>query len=288
MLRWLQAANLRVSEAERKASAARADAVRFERQAADGTRRHAREHAEIQSRADSLAEENTALLMDLNSRPSHKEHAALHRQIESLRAALERSQRDGYGASTASAGEAALSAAAAANAERLASRGSTSARIARDKRAAALGLSHTAALPKAVLLEAAVDACIALEVSDVTALPAAVTRLLQPAAAVPKMEAFVDTVCKAVFKDGEGFLPTQLASRDPGSVEQVQRTAVLSCFTATSLFVLWHESCFFAYLYVRYFKDALSPILLGALLVRLSATVHKAGGDQKSCYMRFQ
>jgi hypothetical protein len=177
---------------------------------------HAREHAEAQSRAETLAEENTALLMDLNSRPSHKELAALQRQNESLRASLERAQRAGSG--PASAGEAALSAVAAACTDR---RGGTSARIARDKRAAALGLSHVAALPKAVLLEAAVDACIALELSDVTELPTAVARLLQPAAAVPQMNSFISRVCETIFQGGETYLPPGLASRDPHTVVQV-------------------------------------------------------------------
>lgn len=82
--RCLQEATTRLAEAERKAAAARADVVRVNREAADAARAAARQLSDARNRAESLAEENTALLLDLNARPALKDHAALHRQLDIL------------------------------------------------------------------------------------------------------------------------------------------------------------------------------------------------------------
>jgi hypothetical protein len=212
----------RLAAAERKVTAARSELLRCGREASDAGRAHTRQLAEAQNRADSLADENTSLLLDLNSRPTQKDQASLSRQIDVLQQKLRRAECG----DAAAAGESALPQQTTQQATKLRT---TRERIARDKKVAVLGLHGVERVPRDVLVELVQDACVALDVSDATALPAAVLRLLRAAAVVPQMEGFVNSVCESVFRQGAALLPRGLTQRDPGSVVKVRQRGTCTC-----------------------------------------------------------
>ena len=157
-----------------------------------------------------------ALLPTMHARPASKAPCS---QMVTARLALQarlRKAEAGRGAGgVAAAGEVALKEQAAEQSARLRT---TRERIARDKAVAAAGLQSVEHVPRGVLVEVVQDACVAVDVGDATDLPAAVARLLRAAAALPRMEAFVDGVCEAVFSAGAALLPGDLTERDPAAV----------------------------------------------------------------------
>jgi hypothetical protein len=71
----------------------------------------------------------------------------------------------------------------------------------RDRANAQLGLQSLDTVPTDVLREALRDACRRLSVSDPAAVGPAISKLARVVAVVPRLAAFVNAVCSAVFAD---------------------------------------------------------------------------------------
>ena len=218
MLHWhacVQELQAQLAESSRTVGQLRAEVQRQDVEAGDAARMHARQLAEAQGRADMLQEENATLLVELNNRPSHKDYTGARREAEIMRQRLNRLE--------ASKGSEFPDGTDSPDAEKQPDRRlmTTKDRIARDKRIAALGLSHVDRLPLVVLAEIVQDACLALDVTEPTHLHASVLRVLMRANQVPQLEQFVDTVTDCIFTRGAQLVPMHLQSVDTASVVPV-------------------------------------------------------------------
>lgn len=211
-----------MADLERTNTRLQAELQRREVGAGDSARMHARQLAEASTRGENLAEENASLLLELNSRPSHKDHTALRREVDVLRQRLAHSEaRQGGPGSNAAAAAAVLDGAAGTVgvSGRLMT---TRERIARDKQVARLGLQSVDGVSHSVLVEVVQDACIALDCSNMMYLHAAVLRLLRGANKVTELEGLTERLCDCVFRDGAPLVPQHLRRRDLDSLVPVR------------------------------------------------------------------
>ena len=79
-------------------------------------------------------------------------------------------------------------------------------RMRRDRGMHELGLATIDALPHDALVDTLQQLCLAAGTSDATALPGCMAKHLRASAALPELEAFIDTVCEV----GYGPLGTAL------------------------------------------------------------------------------
>ena len=212
---WVQELQAQLADSSRTVGQLRAEVQKLDVEAGDAARMHARQLAEAQGRADMLQEENATLLVELNSRPSHKDYTGARREAEIMRQRLARLEA---GRGSEFPGGSGSPEAETQPDRRLMT---TKDRIARDKQLAALGLSHVDHLPLVVLAEVVQDACLALEVTEPTHLHASVLRLLMRANQVPQLEQFVDSVTDCLFKHGAQLVPMHLRSADTANVVPV-------------------------------------------------------------------
>lgn len=217
---------------ERTCTGLQAELQRREVGAGDAARMHARQLAEASTRGENLAEENASLLLELNSRPSHKDHTALRREVDVLRQRLAQAdtRRGGPGSDAAAAAAELEGTARSAGASgRLMT---TRERIARDKQVARLGLQEVEGMSHSVLVEHVQDACVALDCSNAMHMHAAVLRLLRAANTVTELEGLTERLCDCVFRDGAALVPTHLRRRDIDSLVPV-RIHVKNCAAST-------------------------------------------------------
>lgn len=217
---WINVQELQaqLADTSRTVTQLRAEVQRQDVDAGDAARMHARQLAEAQGRAEMLQEENATLLVELNKRPSHKDYTAVKREGDIMRQRLSRleSQKEtdsgmGYNADSPSAGT------EKQHEQQLMT---TKDRIARDKRLAAMGLSQIDRMPH-VLSEIVQDACLALDVPEPTHLHSAILRVARRANQVAQLDAFVESVCGCIFKDGADFVPAHLQEGEAVSVVPV-------------------------------------------------------------------
>ncbi|KAK9820170.1 hypothetical protein WJX72_007055 [[Myrmecia] bisecta] len=207
----------RVMEAEKAAAEAQRALTSAQSAAAEAARLASRHVAQAEHRADVLAEENASLILELDARPTVKQYKSLQRQLEILELRAAQAKPGGQTAGdTAADGELDLGIKVLGG-EALTSRE----RMRRDKELHRLGLACVERIPRDVLVDLVQDLCIALELADPTALPAAAHKLLRAVASLPRLERFVGEVCEAVFRRGHAFIPAAHANEDPSAVPAV-------------------------------------------------------------------
>lgn len=204
----------RVDQAERRAADLARELNEERARASEAVRQGERRAAEWERKAERLAEENAALILEIESRPSSREVRSLQRQVEILERQLARAKdlreegAAGVAGADAEANEQVLAAAAShglQGSERLGTRD----RIRRDREVHRLGLRHVEQLPRDVLVDLVQDACIALECTEATALSAQLAKVLRAVAALPGLERFASEVCDVVLRLGRPFLPAE-------------------------------------------------------------------------------
>lgn len=225
----LQELQAKVADLERSNATLRAELQKRDVSAGDTARMHARQLAEACTRGDTLAEENASLLLELNARPAHKDHAALRREADILRQRLAQAElrRGGPGGDAVAAAaelEGGTGSAAAASGRLM----TTRERIARDKHVTRLGLQAVDGLPHSVLVELVQDACVALECTDAMHLHAAVLRVLRAANRAAELDALAERLSDCVFREGAALVPPHLRARDLTSLVPVRPCALAS------------------------------------------------------------
>jgi len=171
---------------------------------------HAARLAELEAHCGQMAEENSRLLVELQSRPTAEQLSYAEQQIR----CLERELSDGRRSASNCAPSRSTPGARDPR--------STSERMRRDRSLSRLKLRDVGRLPHDMLVEIVQDACIALELNSATHLPGTVANLARVTGAVPQMELFVSQCCEAVFGHGQHFLPPGAPpDRSPHSVPAV-------------------------------------------------------------------
>lgn len=204
-----------MADLERSNATLQAELQKRDVDAGDTARVHARQLAEARTRGETLAEENASLLLELNARPGHKDHAALRREADLLRQRLAQAEARGAGpggdaAAAAAELEGSSGSAAAASRRLMTARE----RMARDKHIARLGLRTVDGLSHGVLVDLVQDACVTLECSDATHMHAAVLRMLRAANRATELEGLVERLGDCVFRDGAALVPQHMRARD--------------------------------------------------------------------------
>lgn len=149
-----------------------------------------RRRSNIEKKADSLAEANANLVLELESRPTKKAFNDALDKIEMLEAKLRT-----FCFSSDQSDDEAVGDASDIGFQHL----TTSDKIKRDKDVLRLGLQNIAGLPRDTLIKVLQDVCIRFEIKDVRNLPIVVMRCLKILASIPQLEKFVSEVCEVVF-----------------------------------------------------------------------------------------
>ncbi|MEW5300295.1 MAG: hypothetical protein WDW36_003235 [Sanguina aurantia] len=181
----------RAAELQRALTASRAEG-------AEAMRGAERRLGEAEARAAKASEDACALVMELEGRPTLQENRTLKREVVILERRLLQLRAGGAGGAVGAAAEGGELALAVSTTSGRAALLTTRERIARDRDMHRLRLGVVEEFPKDVLIDLVQAACISLELSDATTLPASVRKLLRVVAAVPRMEKCIGGICEAL------------------------------------------------------------------------------------------
>ena len=182
----------REREREERREERREEKKAGEAREASAARKLARAEAKLAEARKQLGlaqDENTNMLLELNSRPTVKQQRVAEKRIDEL-------ERKLYAAVEAASEQ--------SDVRELRKMTGTKALIGADKLNHRLRLERLDAIPREISKEILKEACRELEVSDVTLIAPCIRKMSKAMLLLPRLERFVNDVCGFVLKAGDG------------------------------------------------------------------------------------
>jgi len=219
----------KISLAESNTARMAAHLAETEAKAAKAQMEADRKLAEADRKQENLAEEIANLIFELEGRPTVRELQSAKRQVEVLEKRLH-TQAEELMSEAPPLGEVPENAPVTVRQK-----------MKRDKEIYRLGLHKVEKAPPGALVHVIQDACVRLDIGDMYSLSSAIAKLLRVVAAVPRMEAFIGSVCETVLKDGHPFLPPAVqAAPEPHHIPQALKGWLLKLRKTRALEKLRH------------------------------------------------